>query len=154
MFSSVNKALKTFVFPIVLQLLNSHVERSIELARIEAVRRLLYGAEKLRIGSRFLVLTLIMSSMIGAGVVMCVIGGSLLVVWKLMYQENPPLYDLLLWVPLGICVGGLISVIVPFIFIFFYLLSERNWMRILRKNKLFGNFIEEVLEEAKIRPGS
>ncbi len=145
------KILKSAITSAVVWVLNRRLQQSIELARIEAARKIISGAEEVREWTRLAVLVMIMCAMIGAGAVMLIIGVSLFVVWKAMYSVNPSLYDLLAWIPLGICIGGLLSLIPPFVFIFFQLLSEKNWMNALKKNKIFGGLICEVLEDARLR---
>jgi uncharacterized membrane protein len=137
----------------VLWLLKGKINNALELARIEAAKKIIQGADKIRLGLRGLTLFVIMTGFISGGAVMLITGISMIAVMRIMYAANPSeyrtIYETFFWFPMGLCLGGLVSIIPPFIFIFFYILSEKTWMRIVKNNKLVGNFVSDVLDEAE-----
>jgi hypothetical protein len=96
---------------------------------------------------------MILTGLISAGFVMFLTGISMMIAKANMHaggsKEFETVYNMLFWIPAGLCLGGIISIIPPFILIFHYLLSEKTWMKLIRKNKILGNFVSEIIDEVK-----
>ncbi len=143
-----NKIFKDIAVSTLVFLMRGHVKRTMQLARMDIARRLLLGAEQLRVGTMYLLLGLIAASIMGAGAAMFVVG---LCTMAAMHMMDPKLSEILFWIPLGFCTGGIICFAPPFLYIFLKLLSEKTWMEAVKRNKLVGKFVSDVLAEAEIR---
>ncbi len=143
-----NKIFKDIAVSALVLLMRNHMRRTMQLARMDIARGLLLGAEQLRVGSMYLLLGLIAASLMGAGAAMFVVG---LCTMAAMLMMDPELSKALFWIPIGFCAGGIICFAPPFLYVFLKLLSEKTWMEAVKRNKLVGKFVSDVLAEAEIR---
>ena len=136
---------------VIFWVIRSYQIKSAELARIETARLILDSSNMLRISLQAFAGLLILVAIIGAGATVLVTGLSFFAVIFFFARESA---SGLYWLPLGLCIGGVISLLPPAIFIFCYLLSEETWMELTRKIPYCGKIVDDVLNEIRKKKNS
>ncbi len=141
-----NLIVKKIAGALSLLILKKKAEQVLFAARIEAARNILLSADALRNFFSYVFVTSILIAMMGAGLALFMVG---ICTMATMWFMDAKIFDLFFWIPLGFCFGGLICFIPSFLVMKYRLLSEQVWLDALKKNKIFGQFLCDVLEEAK-----
>lgn len=140
-----NPFFKKIILSLSLFILRERIERKLRAARFAAARNILLSADALRVFLSHLFLAFILTSMMGAGIALFMVGLCSIIA---MYFMVPDLFRLFFWMPVGFCLGGLICFLPSFVLMKYKLFSEKVWLDALKNNKIFGNFLRTVLDEA------
>lgn len=144
---------KNMLFSAAVWIVKREYGEALKAVRFEAARKIIEGAENLRLAFRSLSFTFIILGFVGAGAAILLSGLSMMAVMLIVHASNPeasrefcaPYF----WIPAGLCLGGLLSVVPAAMWVFLHLLSEEHWLNLLKRNRLVGKFVTEVLEEAR-----